>query len=442
MTENINVTCPKCGSAVPLTEALARPLLEAEREKLDKEAQERAAGLEARESEITREREKLAETEKNLKAQQSDIDHLVNERLRAERKTLTDEATKKAAEIYSAKLEEAETELADKDLKLREAQQAELTIRKERTALETQKRELELQVERRLDVERGKIRELTQREQEEAHRLKLADKDKIIDDMRKQVEELRRKSEQGSQQLQGEVGELQLEATLKDAFPGDRFDPVAKGRPGGDVIHTVIGPSGIVCGKILWENKRTRNWSNDWLSKNRRDQRDVGAHVGAIITLTMPKGVDAFDCLEGVWVAGTRCTLPLAKALRHALIEAGRVKVAAQGRDDKTQRMYAYLTGQQFKLRVSAIVEAYVEMRATLDVEKRATQKHWAKREQQLELLLTGTAGMYGDLQGIVGKSLAELDGLKLPSEDAMSERPLELSDASGMEDSNPTLTK
>jgi hypothetical protein len=485
MAANPDVTCPKCGASVPLTEALARPFLDAERKKLEKEALERAATLERREGEVEKKRQALAATEKTLKKQQTEIDHVVEERLRAERESLTQDAAKKASGSYAAKLQAAEKELAEnkaklvaaekaelearqqrkaiesekrsleltvsrrvseerekireeilqgqtqlfqtelkekeralaeKDAKLLEAQQAELAVRKERQALQDQKRELELQIERRLDEERGKIREVTQKEEEEGHRLKLAEKDKVIEDMRKQVEELRRKSEQGSQQLQGEVGELELEGVLKAAFPGDQFEPVPNGRAGGDVIHSVVGPNGILCGKILWENKRAKNWSNEWLAKNREDQRAAGAHLGAIITTTLPRGVGAFDRLEGVWVAGPQCTLPLAKALRQALIEVAAARVAAQGRDGKMERMYGYLTGQQFRQRVSAIVEAYVAMHCDLDAEKRATHKHWARRERQLDLLLTSTAGMYGDLQGIVGKSLPELDGLKLPA--------------------------
>jgi hypothetical protein len=501
MNANVDVTCPKCGAAVLLTEALARPLLDAERKKLEKETQERATTFARRESEIEKKCESLAETEKNLKKQQSEIDRVVEQRLRVEREALTQEALKKASNSYAAKLQSAEKELvetkakvavaekaelearrqrrefesekrnleltvsrrvseerekireeivqeqtqvfqtelqekesalAEKDAKLREAQQAELGVRKERQALEDQKHELELQIERRVDEERRKIREATQKEEEESHRLKLAEKDKVIEDMRKQVEELRRKSEQGSQQLQGEVGELELEGILKASFTGDHFDPVPNGRTGGDLIHTVVGPNGVLCGKILWENKRAKNWSNDWLAKNREDQRAVGAHVGAIITTTMPKGVDAFDRLEGVWVAGLRCALPLAKALRQALIETTVVKVAAQGRDGKMERMYGYLTGQPFRQRVAAIVEAYMAMHDDLDAEKRSMNKHWAKRERHLELLLSGAAGMYGDLQGIVGKSLPELDGLKLPAlEAATGTQSLDLNDNS-----------
>jgi len=225
---------------------------------------------------------------------------------------------------------------------------------------------------------------------------------------------MRRKSDQGSQQLQGEVQELELEAVLQAAFPNDEIVAVQKGRPGGDVVHKVVGPNGLQCGTILWESKRTRHWSNDWLAKNREDQRLVGAHIGVIITTAIPKGVDGFDRVEGVWIAGMRCVRPLAIALRQALIEAAMAKVAAQGRDGKMERMYGYLTGPHFRQRVSAIVEACVAMQEDLDAEKRVMTKQWAKRQRRLELLMTGTAGMYGDLQGIVGSSMPEVQGLNI----------------------------
>jgi len=193
------------------------------------------------------------------------------------------------------------------------------------------------------------------------------------------------------------------------------IEEVPKGRNGGDVIHKVVGPNGVQCGVILWESKRTRSWSDTWLAKTREDVRLAGASVGAIVTTAMPKGVETFDRLENVWVAAMRCALPLAKALRHALIEAAMAKVITQGKDEKAELIYKYLTGPLFRNRVSAIVEACVSMQDDLEAEKRALTKHWAKRERRLELLMNGTAGMYGDLQGLAGRSMPELHGLQIP---------------------------
>jgi hypothetical protein len=415
MLHETTVTCPSCNVEFPLTETLAQPLIAAERAKIQRETQERATALNKHEQDLSQRRKALEDLKRELDVRQGEIDAAVEHKLRAERDVLAKAAEKKAADAYADRLLAVEQELASKQAKLAEAESAELALRKERRTLEEEKQRLELEIERRLQAERLRIREATQKEEEQSYLLKLAEKDKLISDMKKQVEELRRKGEQASQQLQGEVMELELEAMLRTAFPADQIEPVPKGRNGGDVVHKVVGPNGLQCGTILWESKRTSGWINDWLRKNREDQRLVGANVGAIVTTTMPKGVDTFDRLDGVWVAAMRCTLPLAKALRHGIIEAAMAKVVTQGKDGKMERLYEYLIGPLFRNRVSAIVEACVSMQDDLEAEKRALTKHWAKRARRLEMLMNGTAGMYGDLQGLAGRSMPELHGLQIP---------------------------
>lgn len=415
MLHETSITCPRCELEFPITETLAQPFIAAERTRLEKQAEERTDALKKQEDTLSTRQRTLDDLKRQLDARQGEIDDAVERKLQAERNVLAKAAEKKAADAYSARLLAVEQELAEKQAKLTEAEAAELALRKERRALEEEKQKLELEVERRLGHERLLIRAASQRDAEEAYSLKLAEKDKLLADMRRQVEELRRKGEQGSQQLQGEVQELELEAMLRSAFPGDLIEPVPKGRNGGDVIHKVVGPNGLQSGIILWESKRTKSWGSDWLSKHRDDQRIAGAHVGVIISTVLPKGVDTFDRVDGVWVATMRCALPLATALRQALIEVAMAKVVVQGQDGKMQRMFTYLTGPHFRGRVSAIVEACVEMQADLEAEKRALTKVWAKRQRRLELLIGGAAGLWGDLQGMVGKSMPELDGLAGP---------------------------
>lgn len=426
MLQETSITCPSCNVEFPLTETLAQPLIAAERAKMQRETQERAVALTKHEQDLIQRQKALDDLTRKLDDRQHEIDSAVEQKLHAEREVVAKAAEKKAAAAYADRLSAVEQELAEKQDRLAQAENAELALRKERRLLEEEKQRLELEIERRLQSERSRIREATQKEEEQSYLLKLAEKEKVISDMKKQVEELRRKSEQGSQQLQGEVQELELEAMLRTAFPADQIEPVPKGRSGGDLVHKVAGPNGLQCGTILWESKRTRSWSDGWLAKNREDQRLAGANVGAIITVAMPKGVDTFDRLENVWVAAMRCALPLAKALRAALIEAAMAKVMTQGKDEKAELMYRYLTGPLFRNRVSAIVEACVAMQEDLEAEKRAFIKHWAKRERRLELLMSGTAGMYGDLQGLAGRSMPELHGLEVPrlSEGADPEPP------------------
>ena len=155
-----------------------------------------------------------------------------------------------------------------------------------------------------------------------------------------------------------------------------------------------------------------KNWSADWLEKCRDDQRKSGAHLAVIVTTALPKDVLTFERIEGVWVSNTACTLPLAKALRTAIIELSKATIAMQGREEKTAHVYSYVTGQQFRARVAAIVEAYGAMHEGLESEKRFLTRHWAKRSRHLELLISATAGMYGAFQAIAGKSLPEVEGL------------------------------
>ena len=221
---------------------------------------------------------------------------------------------------------------------------------------------------------------------------------------------------QTSQQLSGEVAELELESALRAAFPTDQIEPVEKGRTGADVIHTVLAPGGMPCGVILWESKRTKSFSYEWLPKNRADQRTAGAQIGVIVTTVMPKNIEGFGRVETVWVCTMRYSLALAVALRLILIETKIAQTAAQGRDGKMERMYEYLTGVQFRQHVSSIVEACVLMGEDDEAEVRAFNRQAAKRKRRRELLVTEVARMWGDLQAIGGRSIPELHGLSVPS--------------------------
>jgi hypothetical protein len=234
--------------------------------------------------------------------------------------------------------------------------------------------------------------------------------------MQRQIEELRRRAEQGSQQLQGEVQELALEDILRERFPRDTVAPVPKGEFGGDLVHQVCGPNGQPCGTILWEVKRTKNWTDIWLQKLRNDQRAARAEIAVIVSRTLPRDMDAsFDLLGGVWVTEPRCAAAVAVALREALIGLAAARQAGEGQITKMELVYQYLTGPRFRHRIEAIVEKFTEMRDDLDRERRVMTKLWAKREEQIRGVVESTAGMYGDLQGIAGASLQEIEALDVP---------------------------
>jgi hypothetical protein len=245
--------------------------------------------------------------------------------------------------------------------------------------------------------------------------LKVREKEEQIASMQRQIEDLRRKAEQGSQQLQGEVQELALEGLLPQKFPRDVIEPVPKGEFGGDLIQRVVGPAGQVCGSILWEAKRTKNWADGWLGKVREDQRAAKADMALTVSHALPKGLQTFDQIDGVWVTEPRCAVAVAIALRESLIALAAARLAGEGQQTKMELVYQYLTGPRFRHRIEAVVERFSDMQADLDRERKTMMRLWAKREEQIRGVVESTAGLYGDLQGIAGRSLLEIEGLELP---------------------------
>jgi len=258
------------------------------------------------------------------------------------------------------------------------------------------------------------VREQALREVDEQHRLKLLEKEQQVEGLRRQIEELKRKAEQGSQQAQGEVLEVALEGLLKSLFPTDSIEPVPKGVRGADVIQRVFDDNGMDCGLILWESKRTRHWSKEWLPKLRDDLRLVKASRSVLVSEQLPEHIRHFGQVDGVWIVNWACVHPVAMALREGLIAVARGRRALEGQHSKMEIVYNYLIGQEFYNRVSGIAEAFVTLRQDLETEKRAYQKYWAKREKQLERVLVNTSGLHGDLQAIIGSTLPEIKGMSL----------------------------
>lgn len=415
MTEP-TIICPQCKTEIKLTESLAAPLIESTRQEYEQR-------LAKKDTDVAKREATLREREQALVREKEAIDDQVAEKLRQERATIAAEEAKKAKLALTTDLEEKTQTIADleevlkqRDEKLAEAQKAQAELIRKQRELDDARREIDLTVEKRVQEGLDATREQARREAEESLKLKVLEKEQTISSMQKQIEELKRKAEQGSQQLQGEVQELELEALLTAKFPTDTIVPVPKGEFGGDVLQTVIGPLGQACGTILWESKRTKNWSDGWLPKLRDDQRVAKAEIAVIVSQALPKQVESFDLVDGVWVAHPRAALPVALSLRHTLIEVSLARQATEGQQTKMEMVYQYLTGPRFRQRVQAIAEAFSSMQEDLDKERRAIMKQWAKREEQIDRVIQATVGMYGDLQGIAGKTLQEIEGLSLPA--------------------------
>ena len=417
MTEP-TIICPNCKTEIKLTESLAAPLIESTRKQFEQQLAQKDSDIASREQ-VMREKEKqLAEAKIKLGEQ---VANQVEEQLKKDRARIAAEESKKAKLVAATDLEQKTREVADlqevlksREAKLAEAQNAQAELIKKQRELDDAKRELELTVEKRVQEGLTATRDQARKETEEQMKLKVMEKEQTITSMQKQIEDLKRRAEQGSQQLQGEVQELELENLLRAKFPFDAIEPVPKGEFGGDVVQRVIGTSGQPCGTILWESKRTKNWSDTWLTKLREDQRTAKAEIAVIVSQVLPKGVETFEMVDGIWITHPRAALPVATILRQSLLEIAMARQASEGQQPKTEMVYQYLTGPRFRHRVEAIVEAFSTMKEDLDKEKKAITKQWAKREEQIERVMGATVGMYGDLQGIAGKSLQEIEGLEL----------------------------
>lgn len=404
---NNAISCPKCHTIIEVTQVMRSQLSDQIRQELASEAAIAQAELEKTRAALTKERKGLDEQRKNLAEE-------VRQQVETGRQKLLSQAREQAKAELTVELRDRDQQVSELQQKLKQAQQEELALRKRERELQSKTDELKLEVERQLQAERDGIRQAALQQADQDHQLKNAEKDKQIADMRQQIDLLKRKAEQGSQQLQGEVQETALEEQLQTAFPTDSISPIAKGVNGGDSLQQVLDQSGTNCGTILWESKRTKKWSNSWLSKLREDQRNARAACAVIVSETLPPGVASFDLVDGVWVCSWACVRPLAAALRTVLMEVAKSRLAVQGQHGKMEMLYNYLSSQEFRNRVTGMVEAIAAMQVDLISEKRSMQRIWSKREKQIERAIAHTAGMYGDLQGIVGRSLPEIKGLTL----------------------------
>lgn len=408
------ITCPECKAEIKLTESLAAPLVESIKREYESKLTKKDSDIAKREASLREQMENLSEAKDN-------IDEEIAGRVKEEAVKITANEAKKAKMVLGTKLDQKSKEvtdlqdvLAERDKKLAEAQKAQAELIKKQRELDDAKREMDLTIEKRVQEGLSATRDQARKEVEGELNLKVAEKEQTITSMQKQIENLKRRAEQGSQQLQGEVQELELESLLGAQFPFDNIEPVPKGEFGGDTLQRVINSNGQACGTILWESKRTKNWSDGWLTKLRDDQRTAKAEIAVLISRTLPKDVDIFAMVGGVWVTHPRSAIPVAIILRNTLIEVASSRQAVEGQQTKTELIYHYLIGPRFKQRVEAIVEAFSSMKEDLDKEKKAIMKQWSKRETQIDRVMQSTVGMYGDLQGIAGKTLQEIEGLEM----------------------------
>lgn len=409
-----SIKCPSCGEDIKLTDGLAAPLIEATKADYEKWMKDARSGIQERERALEAKRAEIQEAE-------SLIGEKVEKQVAIERKQIAEDEAKRAKLSFqhdlttkSQEVDDLQKVLKEREEKLGEAQKAQADVIRKQRELDDKSREMDLKIEQEiqagLEVEKLKVK----RDVEANMKLKVSEKEQQILSMQRQIEALKQKAEQGSQQLQGEVLELELENTLRGKFPFDIIEPVAKGEFGADVIQRVVAPTGQVCGSIIWETKRTKNWSDGWLPKLREDQRTAGSEIAVIVSQSLPNTIDSFGQVDGTWVSGPNYAIPLAIALRQSLVEVNNARLVQDGQQTKTEQVYEYLTGPRFRHRVEAIVEKFSTMQDDLNKERKAMTRLWAKRESQIQGVIEATVGMYGDLEGIAGQAIQSIEGLEL----------------------------
>jgi hypothetical protein len=418
------IKCPNCGTSIDVNDLLSHQLEDKIKKKYSSQLAENKKEIKEKEIELSKQKEAFEEKKK----QQNDLfKEKLEQMAKEQEQTLTAKLKQKLISEQEEQFKSLQKELNEKSEKV-------IQLNKTKVELETLKREkLELagkiqaesekKLTEKLAIESEKIKKIA----EEENKLKLLQLHKQLDDQKKLTEDMKRKQEQGSMQLQGEVQELAIEDELRMAFPFDKIEEVSKGIRGADCIQTVVNKSQEECGKIIYESKRTTNFGGDWIQKLKADMLSAGADIAVLITQTLPKDQKTFDLVGGVWVCSFAEFKSLALALRENILKISETRSANENKGDKMHMLYDYLTGNEFRHQLEAIFEGFNSLQSELDREKRAMQRIWKEREKQIQKVLNNTIDLYGSVKGIAGSSVKSIDSLEL--EDKLLEDGSDLSD-------------
>ena len=402
------VKCPSCGYSFPLEEAIGKEYEQELRDKM-------IAWQKKKDEEFLRK-------EEDFKTQQKDLALKYEQQFAQEKLKLEEGVRKSIASDFENKLIFLENTNKENQEKLKLAGQKELDFIRKEQELKTKAEEMELEIQRKMQAERNQIVEQIKKQEieknllkETEHQLRVKELEKQLEDQKKLADEMRRKAEQGSMQLQGEVQELILEELLKSTFPFDNIGEVGKGVRGADCIQTVRNKFGQDCGKIIYESKRTKDFSNDWIDKLKKDMRGAGVDVAVIVTQSYPKGMNCFGEKDGVWICSFEEVKAVAFVLRDGIIRLSNATKSQENRGDKMHMLYDYLTGSEFSEQWKAIREGYMSMRLSIHRERDAMEKMWKMREKQLDKVLLNASSIKGSIEGIAG---ADTISLSLSDED------------------------
>ena len=418
-TTNITIKCPECGHEFDISDVLYDQVehdLKAQYEARLKEERDRfraeAAKLDTQRAALEKEREEQGEA----------VSRAIREGLAKERDALRRKIAAEVQEEESERLKSLKEELDRKSEQVKEFHKAQAEIERLKRAMDEAASKAEADAQRKLNEMLAAEREKIQKDEEDRQTLKIRGKDHLIEQLKKQMVDMQRKAEQGSMQVQGEVQETAIEEWLAGAYPLDTIEEIKKGARGGDCIQVINTRSASNCGKIYYESKRTKAFQPAWIEKFKADVREKGANIGVLVTEAMPTDMPQMGQRDGVWICSFGDLPSLSAVLRDSLITIHRALASQENRGDKMSMIYDFITGDEFRMQVEAIVEGFTQMQTDLDSEKRAMARIWKQREKQIEKVLLNTSNMHGAIKGIAGSAIPAVQRLELPGAEEESE--------------------
>jgi hypothetical protein len=401
------IICPKCEHKIDVEQALSEQIAKSFEQKFLNEKIEL-------ESNLSQEKESLRLKEEAFKQKSLDQEKAIQAELKKREAAISEKLKLELMEENSKEIDLYKKQIADQKQKNADLKSKELELMDLKLKMDEEKENIELTVKQKMSEARLELIQKAKKEQQEETQLKVQEKDVLIDNLKKQMDDMKRKMEQGSMQSQGEVQELALESLLASIFPYDVIDEVAKGTNGADAIQTVMNEFQQECGTIVYESKRTKSFSNQWIDKLKTDALLHKADIAVLVTETMPKGMTSFELINGVWVCSFSEIKSLSKVLRDSLLKINTIKVSQENKGDKMVMLYSYLTSNEFAGQIRTLVDSFSSMRDSLEKEKKAITKVWKEREKHIELVMQNTIHVHTSIRTIAGSSVKEIDSLDI----------------------------
>lgn len=413
--EQNKISCPECGEEINVNDILYHQVEEKLENKYNKDIAKEQEKYNSLSSKLKKDRETL-ESEKQQQSEQ--VNQQVKSELKKQEISLKEKYKAEAEEEQSEAINSLQNELKEKSGKIKELNKASAEIEKLKREKEELSDSIKAESARELNQKLSEEKERIQKEEKDKNELKNRGLEKKLEDQKKLTEEMQRKHEQGSMQIQGEVQELSIEEWLSNQFPLDVIAEIKKGERGADCVQTVNTRTNQNCGIIYYESKRTKAFQQGWIEKFKTDIVEKKANIGVLVTETMPTDMDRLGLKDDIWICSFEEFKGLCMVLRESIVNISTAITSHDNKGDKMGMLYDFLTSNEFKLQIEAIVEGFSTMQTDLQTEKRAMNKIWKKREKQIEKVINNTSGMYGSIKGIAGNAIQEIKLLELPSDD------------------------